>query len=91
MVGAEKFLNAGLKANVIFLAPPSVEELKKRLLNRGTEKIEVIKKRLAIARRELEDLKTKDFIKHVFINDDFESFFGKIISHIKQLYPHFAY
>lgn len=90
-MGAEKFMKFGLKANVIFLAPPSVEELRRRLLMRGTEKHEVIEQRVSIARGELEAVKTKDFINHIFINDDFERFYQEVVTHLKTLYSHFAY
>jgi guanylate kinase len=41
------------EAQLIFLAPPSWEELVRRLTGRGTESPEVIKERLAVARVEL--------------------------------------
>jgi guanylate kinase len=41
------------EAQLIFLAPPSWEELVRRLTGRGTESPEVIKERLAAARVEL--------------------------------------
>ncbi len=40
-------------AVTIFLLPPSVEELEKRLLSRGTEKEEVVRKRLEFAKKEM--------------------------------------
>lgn len=40
-------------AVTIFLLPPSVAELEKRLLSRGTEKEEVVRKRLEFAKKEM--------------------------------------
>ncbi|RKN44719.1 guanylate kinase [Streptomyces hoynatensis] len=40
-------------ARLVFLAPPSWEELVRRLTGRGTEPPEVIERRLAVARKEL--------------------------------------
>ena len=40
------------KAVLVFIAPPSFEELESRLRGRGTETDEVIRNRLAIARQE---------------------------------------
>jgi guanylate kinase len=40
-------------ARLVFLAPPSWEELVRRLTGRGTEPPEVIERRLAVAREEL--------------------------------------
>ena len=36
-------------ALLIYIAPPSIDDLRNRLINRGTEEIEVIEKRLRIA------------------------------------------
>jgi guanylate kinase len=41
------------EARLIFLAPPSWEELVRRLVGRGTEPPDVIERRLATAREEL--------------------------------------
>ena len=53
-------------AILIFIAPPSFEELEKRLRGRKTEGETVIQKRLAQAEREQQDSKSYD---HVIIND----------------------
>lgn len=59
----------GQEANVIFIEPPSVAELKKRLVARATDKVEVIQERLKNAERELSRSNDYDF---KVINDDFE-------------------
>lgn len=56
-------------AQFIFLAPPSWEELERRLIGRGTEGPEEQARRLATARVELEAASEFD---HVVINDDVE-------------------
>lgn len=56
-------------AQFIFLAPPSWEELQRRLIGRGTEGPEEQARRLATARVELEAASEFD---HVVINDDVE-------------------
>lgn len=53
----------------IFLLPPSLEELEKRIRGRGTEANDVILKRLAMARDELE---TKKYYRYHVINDTVE-------------------
>lgn len=50
----------------VFIAPPSMEELKKRLTFRGTEKPEEIAKRLGNAEKEFKNLPNYDY---VVIND----------------------
>lgn len=65
----------GSKAKVIFIEPPSVEELEKRLRARGTDKEEVILERVANAKRELERKDDYDFL---IMNDDVESAYQKL-------------
>lgn len=54
----------------IFLAPPSLKELKKRIVGRGTETDEDIKIRMNNAKKELEYIKDYDYI---VINDHLNS------------------
>lgn len=51
--GAMQVKQARPEAVRIFLAPPSFEELERRLVGRGTEKPEVVQRRLNAAKREL--------------------------------------
>lgn len=53
----------------IFLLPPSMGELWKRIKNRGTDSEETIKKRLRCAYTEIEEIKNYDY---VVVNDDLE-------------------
>ncbi|MGR3912024.1 MAG: guanylate kinase [Candidatus Rhabdochlamydia sp.] len=48
-------------AVLIFILPPSLEELKRRLLLRGTDSLESITKRVAAAQRELEMISHYDY------------------------------
>ncbi len=52
--GAENVLEQFNKPISIFLRPDSLEELERRLRNRGTENEKSIERRLSVARRELE-------------------------------------
>jgi guanylate kinase len=51
--GARQVRRSMPAARLVFLAPPSWEELIRRLTGRGTEPSEVVRRRLAAARREL--------------------------------------
>ena len=53
----------------IFIIPPSMEELKKRLITRGLDSDDVIKKRLANAKTEL---KSAELFDYVVLNKDFD-------------------
>lgn len=59
----------GDKACSIFIMPPSVEELERRLIGRGTDSAEVIAKRVAKASTELEYAPSFD---HIVVNDVLE-------------------
>ena len=48
-------------ARFIFLLPPSMDELERRLRNRGTDGVDAIDRRLAMADRELEAIRFFDY------------------------------
>lgn len=54
----------------IFIIPPSIEELRNRLRNRGTESEEEIKKRIA---RASEEMSYKDQFDFVVVNDNLDT------------------
>jgi guanylate kinase len=56
----------------LFLAPPSLEELEKRLRGRGTETEDSLQKRLAQANNELEYSKQEGAHDKIVVNDDLE-------------------
>lgn len=47
---------------LLFVTPPSAEELRRRLVNRGTESLEVIESRLSRASEEAEGMQEYDYI-----------------------------
>ena len=53
LAGARQVRAAMPEAVLVFIAPPSWDELQARLIGRGTESEEVIERRLAVARTEL--------------------------------------
>lgn len=74
--GADSFKQYfGSKAHIIFIEPPSVDELSKRLNQRGTESLEKIRERLENAKREL--LRKNDF-DDLVMNDHFETAYGRL-------------
>ena len=70
----------GEQALSIFVMPPSIEELRKRLEGRGTDAPEVIEKRIAKASFEL--TKAPEF-DHQIVNDDLEVAVAECIEVIK--------
>jgi guanylate kinase len=67
--GAAQIQKAIPDAVSIFVLPPNHQKLKWRLVNRGTDADKVIRRRLATARREIENYKKYDYI---LVNDDLE-------------------
>lgn len=68
-VGAMKVKNACPEAVGIFILPPSLAELRRRLEKRATDSEEVIARRIAEAKSEIEKSPDYDF---VIVNDDLE-------------------
>ena len=64
--GAKQIMEKCPDALSIYIVPPSIEELERRLRERSSEDEETIMKRIAKAKRELEDM---DFYEHVVCND----------------------
>lgn len=69
LAGARQIRHTMPQAQLIFLAPPSWEELERRLTERGTETEEQIARRLETARTELQ---AQDEFDVIVINDDIE-------------------
>ncbi len=65
--GAETLRNKEVISRSIFLVPPSMEELEKRLTDRGTESQDKLQIRLEAARSEMEQREKFDYI---IVNDD---------------------
>ena len=70
----------GDRALSVFIQPPSIEELRKRLVGRGTDTPEVIESRSARAEHELH---FADKIDTVVINDDLETAKAKALQVIQ--------
>ena len=68
--GALKIKKQYEDALLLFVMPPSAEELRRRLEGRGTETKEVIDKRMRRAAEEAEGIESYDYI---VINDDLDS------------------
>ena len=73
--GAKNIKNIFPDALLIYIAPPSIDELRSRLVNRGTEDLETIENRIKIASEELKQI---DFYDYVVVNDDLEEAISKV-------------
>ena len=76
--GARQVREALPEAVQVFIAPPSTEVLRERLVARGTDSPEVIRRRLEVAE---EELRAKDEFPHVVVNDDL----GRAVQELRDL------
>ncbi len=79
--GAKKIKNSYPDALLIFLLPPSMEVLKERLSERGTETEEEKENRLKRAREEIEE---RVFYDYIVVNDDLDATVKEIYEIIKE-------
>ena len=68
--GAKQIMKKCPDALSIYIVPPSIEELERRLRERGTEDEETIMKRISKAKKEMKDTA---FYEHVVCNDVLET------------------
>ncbi|MFQ6862159.1 MAG: guanylate kinase [Beduini sp.] len=78
--GALQVMKKCPEALTIFLVPPSMDELEKRIRGRRTEEEDIVRQRLDKAKREIA---TQNEYKYVVCNDDVEEAKNKIAKIIK--------
>lgn len=83
MQGALRVREILPEVNLIFLTPPTVDELEWRLVSRGTETAEVIRERMARAKEESAYMKEYDY---VVINDDLDECVENVHQLIRSLH-----
>ena len=74
--GARQVRSALPEAHQIFIAPPSLEELRERLRSRGSDSEEQIGERLALAPLELA---AREEFERVVVNDDLEKALDELV------------
>lgn len=72
MEGVKQVKRTDLNARFVFIAPPSLEELERRLRGRGTETEESVQRRLAQAKKELEFAQQPGVHDRVIVNDNLD-------------------
>lgn len=73
--GSQNLMKKNIDGIYIFIAPPSIDELRKRLIGRGTDSEEVIATRLKNAEKEMECM---DKYPNIIFNDDLEEAYNKL-------------
>jgi len=85
--GARQVRRQMPEAVLIFIAPPSLEELEKRLRGRGTDTESAIEGRLIRARQEYQEA---DFYDYLIVNDDLEKAANQLNAIIEAEHCRFA-
>ena len=82
--GARQVREALPDAVQVFIAPPTVEALRERLMARGTDSPEGIRRRLAVAE---EELGAQHEFQHVVVNDDLARAAAELSDLVATIWP----
>lgn len=72
----------GSEAVSVFIEPPSIDELRRRLEGRGTDSKEMIERRIAKAALEMQDA---PYFDHIIVNDDLTTALAELDQLLEQL------
>ena len=76
--GAKQVKRAHPEAILVFLAPPSLEELERRLRGRGDTDEDDIRRRLEVAREQMDE--APEHYDHILVNDEVEPVITRLLS-----------
>jgi guanylate kinase len=82
--GARQVRRTMPEAIQVFIAPPSLDALRARLVGRGTDSAEEVSERLETARRELE---ARAEFAHVVVNDRLEDAVSELVAIVESALP----
>ncbi|CAH0489614.1 unnamed protein product [Peronospora farinosa] len=85
--GVEQVKKAGIRAKYLFIAPPSLEELEKRLRGRATETEDKIQLRLKNGAGEMAFGQQPGVFDAILVNKVVDDSFQELVDILKQWYP----
>jgi guanylate kinase len=85
--GVENVKKSGIKCKYIFISPPTMMELERRLRDRGTETEDKVLVRLSNAAKEMEYGMTPNNFDVIVTNDNLDKTITEIKTHIKSWFP----
>ena len=75
------------KCHFVFIQTPTIEDLRERLVARGTETEETLAKRVAAAEKEMNMAKESGLFEKILLNDDKKRFLDEAVNYVtKELY-----
>jgi guanylate kinase len=83
--------NSSMECQFIFIAPPTMEDLEKRLRGRGTETNDKILIRLENAKTEMEYGYQEGNFDAIFVNDEVEGTFERIVKYLEEKYGEYGF
>jgi len=78
MEGVKQLHKSHLHARYLFLAPPSFDELERRLRGRGTDTEDAIQKRLTQAKAEMDYAQEQGVHDKVVVNDELDRAYREV-------------
>ncbi|RHY04929.1 hypothetical protein DYB36_003641 [Aphanomyces astaci] len=88
--GVQQVKKSSSKMKFLFIAPPSMSDLEKRLRGRGTEAEEKVTLRLANAKAEM-DFAAQGHFDKVLVNNDLDEAFAELEETMAEWYPQFRF
>lgn len=85
--GVQQVKRSGIKAKYLFISPPSIVELEKRLRGRATETEEKIQLRVKNAVGELEFSQQPGMFDENIVNEDLDESFATLLNKLHEWYP----
>ncbi|KAH8821619.1 THO complex subunit 1 transcription elongation factor-domain-containing protein [Xylogone sp. PMI_703] len=80
--GIRQLRERGFQARFLFLAPPDLSELERRLRERGTDSEEHLQQRLDIAKKELEESEVEGTYDKILVNGHLEQSYNNLENYI---------
>jgi len=87
--GVKSIKGTDLDALYIFIAPPSIDELRNRLLKRGTETEDSIEKRMSTASSAIQFSESSGSYDVIIVNEDIDTAYSELKKFLLQQYPTF--
>ena len=84
--GAKQIRDSYPEAVLIFIRPPDIDELERRLRGRGDTSDRDIERRLAVADEQMRE--APQIYDHIVLNDDLDAAIGRVLDILASLAPH---
>lgn len=84
--GAKQIRRSYPEAVMIFIRPPDIEELERRLRGRGDTSERDVERRLAVASEQMRE--APEIYDHIVLNDDLDAAIGRVVDILASLAPH---